>query len=173
MMSTSKVTDKAIYGNYRNALKSYRKNSENTRAGGRKQDALFVTAARYKVPVSYVKNVVARLDAEAGITHEHDEGYLREMAFLKIAEKAAIELTEAQIAERGHVYCVNCEADQEDDLVRERPVVSDLLDNNHLSFTMQCFPCWFRSVPETTDYHSSNAEFVTLLKNWDYKVQGV
>lgn len=66
-MSTNQTPqERSIYGGYRATLKGIHRGAK-TRAGARKQEALRITAERYKVPISTVKAIVREQEAQDGI----------------------------------------------------------------------------------------------------------
>lgn len=162
-MSTAKDNSKAVYANYRNALKA----SHAPRAAARKQDALKVTSDRYKLPISEVKEIVRASELEAGITHEHTPDYLREQAFAGLAAKAEAELIPKQIKDHDNIYCSKCYTKDTTSVISVRPNMKELLERNHLSFSVQCFRCWYDSIDKTEPYISSFASFETVLRNWN------
>lgn len=164
-MSHAKDNTKAVYANYRNALKAQNRTAE-SRAGARKQNALKVSADRYKMPISEVKAIVRTYEAAAGITHEHTVDYLREVAFAELAAKAEAELIPKQIEDHDEVYCSKCYTKDADAVISVRPNMKELAERNHLSFSVQCFTCWYNSIDKTEPYVSSSASFATVLRNW-------
>lgn len=92
VMSTitrSVKSEQAIYKTYRAALTSLRKASysRDSRSAERRQRARQIVCERYKVSHAIVKDIVARKDQEAGITHEHTPQYLAMLEFQKAREE--------------------------------------------------------------------------------------
>lgn len=161
------VETTAIYANYRNALKAERKNGA-IRAGARKQNALRVTARRYKVAISEVKNIVRAAEADFGITHDHPEQYVKEQAFLSRARYAEKILKKRAVQDHGKIACVHCGTHSVENVVEARVNMQDLANRGELSFSLQCFPCWMATVPEDHAYRTRFADFSTILDAWDY-----
>jgi len=65
-----------IYGAYRMTLKSRLEK----RAGARKQAARSIIAKRYKIGHAEIKRIVNEQDVLNGVTHEHTNAYLDELA---------------------------------------------------------------------------------------------
>lgn len=152
MNSKHKVKDnsKAIYSNYRSALRAARiaaGRDSSTRAGGRKQAALQVTADRYHLPISEVKKIVKNLEEVNGVTHEKDSGYLEQVAFDEALAQAEENFRKDQFGVTGKanhaLICTSCGTSFESKLVRVRPdeVTSQL--TGKLRFTLECFEDWF------------------------------
>lgn len=164
-MSRTKDNTKAVYANYRNALKA----SSAPRAGARKQDALTVTADRYKMPVSEVKEIVHTAEAAEGIVHSHTDNYLREVAFSELAKKAEDTLVQEQIDSAGHSFCTKCRTTEETLSIRVRPDLEILEKDRSLSFSVHCYPCYSADYQrmENTASGVPNLELAVHSK-WDY-----
>lgn len=164
-MSRAKDNTNAVYANYRSALKA----SHAPRSGARKQDALTVTADRYKMPISEVKAIVRAADEAAGVTHSHTENYLRELAFAERAAKAQNTLPQDQIDAVGHMFCVKCRTTDENLLIEVRPDMDVLEKNKNLSFSIQCYPCYSAGLHrfERTVYGLPTLADA-VHANWDY-----
>lgn len=147
-MSTSKDQTKAIYSNYRAVLRG-QPHTVSSRAGERKQKALQITADRYHVPISKVKEIVRKLEEENKISHDQDPNYIRKMEREAAADAAATEFIAAQLEITGDpnlpAVCTSCGTFEEDAYVRIR--VNEVHEDatGELVFTMQCFKDWFYS----------------------------
>ena len=149
-MSTELDTN-SVYTNYRRALKSHTRavapKGDFFRASNRKQNALKLTADRYHIPVSQVKEIVREREAAEGITHEHPEEYKNLLA-MDVAYNEAIKAVEER-REAGdptaHV-CTDCgRPDGDDTILRVRPIVYDMKDD--YTFGLLCYPCWYTNYP--------------------------
>lgn len=146
MSNASKDQTKAIYSNYRAALRA-QPHTVSSRAGERKQKALKITADRYHVPISKVKEIVRNLEEENGIVHEHDAGYLKNLEREASADAAATEFIAAQLEITGDAslppMCTSCGTSEEKALIRIRVNEIHEETTGELVFTMQCFKDWF------------------------------
>lgn len=146
MSNASKDQTKAIYSNYRAALRA-QPHTVSSRAGERKQKALKITADRYHVPISKVKEIVRNLEEENKISHDHDPNYLKNAQREAAADAAATEFIAAQLEITGDPSlpptCTSCGTFEEKDLVRIR--VNEIHEDatGELVFTMQCFKDFF------------------------------
>lgn len=83
-MSNTATLEKRIYGNYRTALKSFRKNAalegDGTAASDtvavRKRKARAVTAERFHLTEKEIRDIVREMDAQNGIIHEYPQAEL-------------------------------------------------------------------------------------------------
>lgn len=89
-ITRSVKSEQAIYKTYRAALTSLRKasNSRDSRSAERRQRARQIVCERYKVSHAIVKDIVARKDQEAGITHEHTPQYLAMLELQKARKES-------------------------------------------------------------------------------------
>lgn len=141
----------AIYSSYRRTLKSLSTGgSRNSRAGARKQQARVLTAERYKVPISTVKNIVKAKDEERGIIHAPTANLIERRRIEELYGKA---LDRADLAnpERN---CTHCGGSPEDELqfpdgnTGLRGPAKVRLDQLHYSrsgevrFLDVCLRCW-------------------------------
>jgi len=149
-MSTNQTPDdRSIYGGYRATLKGIYRGPK-TRAGARKQEALRITAERYKVPISTVKAIVREQDAKEGIVHEPTANLMERR---RIEELYSEELTRV-LATNPERSCSHCggRADDEIELrtggTMERGASKLRLDPGHYRKTGEarfidaCLPCW-------------------------------
>jgi len=149
-MSTNQTPqDRSIYGGYRATLKSIHR-GPNTRAGSRKQEALRITAERYKVPISTVKAIVREQEAQEGIVHEPTANLLERRRLNGLYNE---ELTRVLTAnpERSCSHCGG-KADDEIELrsggTMKRGASRLRLDPGHYRKTGEahfidaCLPCW-------------------------------
>lgn len=146
MSHAPKDQTKAIYSNYRAALRA-QPHTVSSRAGERKQKALQITADRYHVPISEVKEIVRNLEAENGVSHEHDSGYLKKLQIEAEADLAAERFMAAQLEATGdpnHApICTTCGTSAEEDIVRIRLNEVNVIATDDREFTLQCFKHWF------------------------------
>lgn len=149
--TASTVTDEQLFNNYRATLKSIRaKYKGDTRTGSRKQQALKKTADRYGKPISYVKSVVKRIEAERGITHEHTQNYLDELHHNTTAqryeENIRIAQKESGISDGIVLACELCGSMLKEALIRVRSPQPTDRDQNNLpiyQFAATCFISYF------------------------------
>lgn len=148
MSHVLKDQTKAIYSNYRAALRA-QPHTVSSRAGERKQKALQITADRYHVPISKVKEIVRELEKENSISHDHDPNYLKNIEREAAADAAATEFWEAQLEITGDLnlppMCTTCGVSEESAIVRVRVNEVHEVATGELVFTMQCFKDWFYS----------------------------
>lgn len=146
MSNASKDQTKAIYSNYRAALRA-QPHTASSRAGARKQKALQITADRYHVPISKVKEIVRKLEEENKIAHEQDPNYLKHIAREAAADAAAVKFMAAQLEltrDPNHPpICTTCGTSAENSYVRIRANEVQEAATGELVFTLQCFKDWF------------------------------
>lgn len=145
-MSITKDNTQAIYNNYRAALRSM-PHTAGSRAGERKQRALKLTADRYHIPVSEVKEIVRNLDEVNGISHDQDPNYLRKLERAALHEKAIQDLISAQRETLGDPEadptCTTCGRSDKESLVAVRFNEVREAETGEPEFTLQCFPDWY------------------------------
>lgn len=145
-MSTTKDNTQAIYNNYRAALRSM-PHTAGSRAGERKQRALKLTADRYHVPVSEVKEIVRSLDEVNGVSHDQDPNYLRKLERAQLHAKATEEMIAAQRETLGDPEaapsCTTCGRSDDTSMVAVRFNELHEEKTGEITFTLQCFPDWF------------------------------
>jgi len=149
-MSTNQTPqDRSIYGGYRVTLKSIPRH-RNTRAGARKQEALRITAERYKAPISTVKAIVRAHEAEEGIIHEPTANLTERR---RLNELYAAELSQA-LTDNPERSCSHCGGREDDEIelhacgTMKRGASKLRLDPGHYRNTGEahfidaCLPCW-------------------------------
>lgn len=134
------MLENRIYASYRSTLAALRKssNSRNSRTAARKQDALRITADRYKVRISEVKAIIRTYEAIEGITHEHTITYLKVLEFNRQADA----LLAARPTNQANV-CPNADNGEEhDDSVRVR--LDTYLHEKEGEYVplLTCFTCY-------------------------------
>lgn len=148
MSQAHKDSTKAIYSNYRATLRA-QPHTTSSRAGARKQKALQITADRYHVPISEVKEIVRNLEEENGVIHEHDSGYLKKIQIEAEADLAAERFMAAQLEATGDpehpAICTSCGTFDEDEIVRIRLNEVSELATGDREFTLLCFKHWFHT----------------------------
>lgn len=146
MSTATKDNTQAIYNNYRAALRSM-PHTAGSRAGERKQRALKLTADRYHVPVSEVKEIVRSLDEVNGVSHDQDPNYLRKLERAQLHAKATEEMISAQREAVGDPEaapsCTTCGRSDEASMVAVRFNEVHEEKTGTIAFTLQCFPDWF------------------------------
>jgi ribosomal protein L44E len=160
-MSTSKDLTKAIYSNYRAALRA-QPHTVSSRAGDRKQKALQITADRYHTPISKVKEIVRTLEEQNKISHDHDPNYIRKMEREAAADVAAQRFMAEQAKVTGNSdldpICTECGASEEAAIVRIRVNEIHETVTGEVVFTMMCFKDWFYTA--SVEWTGRNAESV-------------
>lgn len=145
-MSTNKDQTKAIYSNYRAALRG-QPHTASSRAGERKQKALQITADRYHVPISKVKEIVRTLEEKNKISHDQDPNYVRKLEREAAADAAATRFMAKQAKITGNAdldpMCTICGTSAEEDIVRIRVDEIEEIATDEVVFTMLCFKDWF------------------------------
>lgn len=153
-MSTSKDQTTAIYNNYRAALRA-QPHTVASRAGARKQKALQITADRYHVPISEVKEIVRSLEGESKNDREQDfQKNLDHLKYLGNREAAAEVAAEKLLSDQLEItgdpdhapICTTCGTSDEKDLVRIRVNEIHEAKTGELDFTLQCFKDWLYTV---------------------------
>lgn len=149
-MSTNQTPqERSIYGGYRATLKGIHR-GPNTRAGARKQEALRITAERYKVPISTVKAIVRDQDAQEGIVHEPTANLLERRRINGLYEEELARVL-ASNPERSCSHCGGKATDEltlRDGSIMERGASKLRLDPGHYRRTGEarfidaCLPCW-------------------------------
>lgn len=131
-ITRSVKSEQAIYKTYRAALTSLRKasNSRDSRSAERRQRARQIVCERYKVSHATVKDIVARKDQEAGVTHEHTHQYLVILELQKAREEF----------EKNPVPC-HC-GSEEMVTVRWDPYEYEIYDKRKLMTS--CYQCYLR-----------------------------
>lgn len=141
-----------IYKGYRTALKGITASARdrNSRAGNRKQRARELTADRYKLPISTVKNIVRAHEAEEGIVHEPTTNLIerRRLEALYSEELARVR---ASNPERSCAHCGGGAADEielraggtmERGESRLRFDPAHYRETGEPLFLDVCLPCW-------------------------------
>lgn len=138
MSSSLTEMESRVYRAYRHTLKSFPRNSYN-RPGARKQKAREIVSVRYHVPISAVKEIVARGEKIDGIEHNHTEEYAQMLPYT-MAMRTAMRDFQAHpvkvcvcgstdaVAPRFHQYYSKTE---------DKPVI-----------VTSCFGCWERTAED-------------------------
>lgn len=145
MSNAPKDQTKAIYSNYRSALRA-QPHTVSSRAGERKQKALQITADRYHAPISKVKEIVRKLEEENKISHDQDPNYTRKMEREAAADAAANRFMAEQAKATGDPdldpMCTECGTSEESAIVRIRVDEIHETATDEVVFTMMCFKDW-------------------------------
>lgn len=113
MDTTDAKQEAAVYSSYRRTLKSLSQGgNRNSRAGERKRRARVITSERYRLPISTVKLIVRKHEAERGITHEPTANLIERRRLEAIYEDALEQAIEAN-PERN---CSHCGGEPTDEL---------------------------------------------------------
>lgn len=128
---SSQTLPARVYSNYRATLRS-RPRNVHSRAAERKQYAREVTSIRFNLPISEVKSIVREFDIANGITHEHPEPYMKELAVAK-------RFTAAQAAYDANPTPCKC---GNTELVRVRPHPIAFAERSEWVVLLSCFECY-------------------------------
>lgn len=167
-MTTTEKRQAAIYSSYRRTLRSYRSSaqSRDSRTSSRKQDALAITADRYKSSISEVKKIVRTFELADGITHEHTDNYLEQLRIREALNLAS----EASLRSNPDGICEDCGFTADGKLqtaagkiiirgaITTRLNYERYLDTGELTFEDLCYPCHFGYKPINADSFQSDTD---------------